>query len=203
MGKMNLEHMDDVVFDVLKELGNIGTGNAVTALSKMLGQKVDMKLPKVQLLTFAELTECIGNPDDETVGVLLLVEGDITGMMMYVASIDSARYIVKLLTGIENNDVRFSDMELSVLHEIGNIMAGAYLSALSDLTHLKIIPSVPHVQIDMAAAILSVPAIEFGKISDKVLLIETSFSDDINTDGYFILMPDVDSYDKIFGTLGM
>lgn len=203
MAKVNFEQMDDVVFDVLKELGNIGTGNAVTALSRMLGQKVDMKLPKVCLLEFDELTKCIGAPDSETVGVLLLVEGDITGMMMFVAGVESARYIVKLLTGIDNKDIRFSDMELSALHEIGNIMAGAYLSALSDLTHLKIVPSVPHVQIDMAAAILSVPAIEFGKISDKVLLIETAFSDDLHTDGYFILMPDVDSYDKIFGTLGM
>ncbi len=203
MSKVDYDHMDETVFDVLKELGNIGTGNAVTALAKMLGEKVDMQLPKVQLLEFDELTECIGKADDVIVGVLLLVQGDISGMMMYVSDIPSAKYIVNLLTGMKTDETKFTEMEMSAIHEIGNIMAGAYLSALSDLTGLKILPSIPHVQIDMAAAILSVPAIEFGKISDRVLLIETSFSDEENTDGYFILMPDEESYDKIFGTLGL
>lgn len=94
-------------------------------------------------------------------------------------------------------------MELSALKEIGNIITGAYLNSLSMLTNMKIIPSVPAISIDMAGAILSVPAIEFGELGDKILLIQTQFTDDLTLDGFFILVPDLDSYDKILGSLGI
>ena len=94
-------------------------------------------------------------------------------------------------------------MECSALNEIGNIITGAYLSALSDLTKLTISASVPSLQIDMACSILSVPAIEFGKIGDKVLLIETQFDTDCSMNGYFVLIPELDSYDKILSSLGI
>ena len=97
----------------------------------------------------------------------------------------------------------FDEMELSALSELGNIMTGSYLNALSDLTHLKIYPSTPEIKIDMAGAILSAPAIEFATLGDKILMIQTNFSDDIDIDGYFILVPDMDSYKKILTSLGL
>ena len=97
----------------------------------------------------------------------------------------------------------FSEMELSAMKEIGNIIAGSYLSALSTMTNLVITPSVPYIAVDMAAAILSVPAIQFGQFGDNALLIETEFGDDVMMEGYFILLPDEDSYDKILQSLGI
>ena len=97
----------------------------------------------------------------------------------------------------------FDEMELSALKELGNIMTGSYLNALSDLTRLKIFPSVPEIKIDMAGAILSAPAIEFATLGDKILMIQTNFTDELDIDGYFILVPDLDSYDKIMKALGM
>ena len=98
----------------------------------------------------------------------------------------------------------FDDMELSALNEIGNIITGAYLSSLSTLTNMLITSSVPYMSIDMAGAILSVPAIEFGKIGDKALVIETEFGEDeLLVDGYFILIPSLSSYDKILSSLGL
>jgi chemotaxis protein CheC len=95
-------------------------------------------------------------------------------------------------------------MELSALNEIGNIIAGAYLSSLSTLTSMMITSSVPYMAIDMAGAILSVPAIEFGKIGDKALLIETEFGDEVKSvNGYFILIPTIESYGKILASLGL
>ena len=94
-------------------------------------------------------------------------------------------------------------MELSALKEVGNIITGAYLNSLSTLTNLTIYPSVPDLTVDMAGAILSVPAIEFGAIGDKILLIQTQFFDEIVLDGYFILIPDLDSYGKILSALGI
>ena len=97
----------------------------------------------------------------------------------------------------------FDEMDLSALKEIGNIIAASYLSALSSLTNLTISPSVPHISVDMAAAILSVPAIQFGQYGDNALLIETQISDDVKIKGYFILMPDAESYEKILSALGI
>ena len=91
--------------------------------------------------------------------------------------------------------------------EIENISAVAYLRSLSELTHLSMDVSVPMLQIDMAGAILSVPAIEFGKIGDKVLLIETEFDDSVEKDvavnGYYVLVPELESYEKILESLGV
>ena len=89
------------------------------------------------------------------------------------------------------------------MKEIGNIIAGSYLSALSTMTNMVITPSVPYIAVDMAAAILSVPAIQFGQFGDNALLIETEFGDDVMMEGYFILLPDEDSYDKILDSLGI
>ena len=86
---------------------------------------------------------------------------------------------------------------------MGNIITGSYLNALSGITNLKIMPSVPEIGIDMAGALLSVPAVEFGVMGDNILLIQTKFSDDIELNGYFILIPDMNSYEKILTSLGV
>ena len=97
----------------------------------------------------------------------------------------------------------FHEMELSALKEIGNIIAASYLSALSSMTNLTIAPSVPYIAVDMAAAILSVPAIQFGQYGNNALLIETEFGDEQMINGYFILMPEEASYGKILNSLGI
>ena len=97
----------------------------------------------------------------------------------------------------------FDEMDLSAVKEIGNIIAGSYLSALSGLTNLVITPTIPFVSVDMAAAILSVPAIQFGMMGDNALMIKTEFSDELAINGYFILMPEEDSYEKILTSLGL
>lgn len=115
----------------------------------------------------------------------------------------------KLMSGMlgidEENaaDHEFGEMECSAIMEVGNIITGAYLNALSGLTNLKMCPSVPHLGIDMAGALLSVPAIEFGIYGDHILLIQTKFSDDIELDGFFLLIPDMESYEKILTSLGV
>lgn len=207
MTRIDLENMDSVQFDVLKELGNIGAGNATTALAKLINAKIDMKVPKVELLGFSDIAKVMGSEETVMVGILLMLEGDVNGMMMFLLEVESARNLVGKLMGIQTSadDVgkEFDSIQLSALNEIGNIITGAYLSALSDLTRLKIISSVPSLQIDMAAAILSIPAIEFSKIGDKVLLIETRFDDETAIDGYFVLIPELESYDVILNSLGV
>lgn len=207
MSKIDLGNLDSMQYDVLKELGNIGAGNATTALSKLINAKIDMRVPKVNLLGFSELAKAMGREEEIMVGILLLLEGDVDGMMMFLLDVPSARALVNSLMGKAeeepNDDINFDEMEFSALREIGNIITGSYLSALSDMTRLTIVSSVPSLQIDMAEAILSIPAIEFSKIGDKVLLIQTQFDDDTQISGYFVLVPELDSYDKILSSLGL
>lgn len=207
MSKLDLEHIGSLQFDVLREIGNIGAGNATTALSQMVNSKIDMKVPKVELLEFKELSDIVGGAESLVVGILLTLEGDVDGMMMFMMDKRSARLIVDLLMNLDTNESNveeFSEMDLSALQEIGNIIAGAYLSSLSQLTNMTIVSSVPYMSIDMAGAILSVPAIEFGKVSDKALLIQSQFGEDEKkVNGYFILIPSMNSYEKIMSSLGL
>lgn len=205
MAEVKIDNMDNMQFDVLKEIGNIGAGNATTALSKMLNAKVDMKVPKIDLLEFKDLSEIIGGAENIVVGILLTLEGDIDGMIMFILEKESAHNIVNLLmNGMSIPSEELNEIELSALQEIGNIIAGAYLSSLSTLTNMTITSSVPYMAIDMAGAILSVPAIEFGKISDKALLIETEFGEKgSEVNGYFILIPTLESYSAILTSLGL
>jgi len=203
MSELNLDTMSDQYFDVLKELGNIGAGNATTALAQMLNCKVDMKVPQVKLLAFDEVGTLMGGEEQIMAGIYLCVEGDITGSIMFLLKKEAARHLVSKLMGMELPGDEFGEIETSALKEIGNIITGAYLNSLSTLTGLKIYPSVPDLTIDMAGAILSVPAIEFGTLGDKLLLIQTQFTDDYDLDGYFIYVPDLESYAKILGTLGI
>ena len=204
MAELQLDEMNAMHFDVLKEIANIGAGNATTALSKMLNAKVDMKVPCIQFMEFKELAEGIGGAENLVVGILLTLDTGIEGMMMFVLESDSAEQIVNFLMGKSGKLDEFSEMDLSALQEIGNIIAGSYLSAISAFTNMTITASVPYLSIDMAGAILSVPAIEFSKISDKALLIETEFGDkDTIINGYFILIPTLDAFTTIFSALGL
>lgn len=204
MGNMSLEQVTETYYDVLKELGNIGAGNAMTALSQMLQTKVDMKVPQVRLLEFSEVGEMMGGEELIMVGVFLGVEGDITGSMMFMVEEQTARHLIQKITmGMLPSGSEFEEMGLSAMKEVGNIITGAYLNSLSTLTNLKIFPTPPALTVDMAGAILSVPAIQFGIFGDKILLIQSQFHDEIQLDGYFILIPNMESYAKILTSLGL
>lgn len=203
MSEITLEQMSHEYYDVLKELGNIGAGNATTALAQMMQCKVDMSVPQVKLLEFKELGELMGGAEVIMAGIYLAIEGDITGSIMFLLEKKAARHLVVKLMGMEPEGDEFTEMEFSALKEVGNIITGAYLNSLSSLTNLVIYPSVPDLTVDMAGAILSVPAIQFGALGDNILLIQTQFFDDMVLDGYFILVPDLESYGKILSALGI
>ncbi|MCR5441908.1 MAG: chemotaxis protein CheC [Lachnospiraceae bacterium] len=204
MSDLTLSDVTQNYYDVLKEIGNIGAGNAMTALSQMLGCKIDMGVPQVDLLDFSEVGTAIGGEEQIMVGVFLGVEGDITGSMLFLVEQKSAKYLInKVMMGMGDPGEEFTEMELSAMQEVGNIITGAYLNSLSTLTNLKIYPSPPALTVDMAGAILSVPAIEFGIYGDQILMIQSKFFDEVQIDGYFILVPDVESYKKILTSLGL
>ncbi len=202
----DINDLNNLHLDVLREIGNIGAGNAATALAKLLNRKIDMDVPRVKIMGFKDVSETLGGAEIPVVGILLKVDGDLTGNIMFILEQQAAALLVNMLMGRDPEEAQqeFSELEISALKEIGNILAGSYLSSLSSMTNLKIVPSVPDLAIDMAGAILSVPAIEFGKVGDTVLYIETEFSEgDDKVVGDFFLVPDYDTYDVLLKALGV
>lgn len=199
----NLDNMDSLVLDVLKEVGNIGAGNATTALAKMLNKKIDMNVPKVNVLDFNDVADLIGGAETLVCSIFFKIEGDLNGSIMFLLEIESSKTLINLLmSGYQANEI--DEFAKSALNEIGNILSGAYVSSLSGLTGLNMKISVPSLAIDMAGAILSVPAIQFGQVSDKILIIETEFLEgNDNVRGYFFLVPDYGSYDVLLKSLGV
>ena len=122
MAKISLDGLDDVQYDVLKEIGNIGAGNATTALSKMLNMKMDMSVPNVALVPFTDISSIIGQEDQTVVGILLGIEGDIDGMMMFIFDTKSAYHLVNTLMmrdANENDDRSLKDFsEMEILYRV-------------------------------------------------------------------------------------
>ena len=204
MENNSFEQMNSMYFDVLREIGNIGAGNAATAISNMLNLKIDMSVPQVELMPVERITTAIGAEDEVIVGIMLGVEMDIDGSMMFLLDMKSAHHLVnRLMMRDLSYDKDFDEMDLSALKEIGNIIDSSYLSALAGITNMTISPTVPFVTVDMAAAILSVPAVMFGMMGDNALLIKTEIGDEESISGYFILMPEEDSFKKILTSLGI
>jgi len=203
----DLSSLNTLHFDVLCEIGNIGSGNAVTALSALVNKPVSMTVPVVKLLEFKEYSSILGNPEDIVVGILVSLSGDVNGIMMFMLRPQSARTLINHLMGLcgsSGNDTAFSELDLSAIQEIGNILCSSYINALAALIGKTIKPSPPMLAQDMAAAILSVPAIEFGKIADRVLFIDSVFRVGTeNASGYFLLVPDLPSFNLILSSLGV
>ncbi len=164
-----------------------------------------MEVPRVKTLNFYEVPEIMGGAEKEVVGVYVEISEDIRGCMLLLMSQHSAEILLKELMAFNNiSSGSFTELELSALEEIANILLGAYLSAIGTLTDLRIKYSVPSLAIDMAGAILSVPIIKIGQMGDKVLFIETDLLFKNNSIRVNIfLIPEYDSFDLMLEALGV
>ncbi len=202
-----LDNLSEKELDALKEIGNIGAGNAATALYQILGMKIDMTVPRAAIIPLQEVPEVLGGPDVLVIGVYLRVLGDASGSILFVMPKDSAFYLVDLLMGKPPGDTQvLGEMEESALKEIGNIISGAYLNALSQFTNISFIPSVPALAFDMAGAILDVILAELGQLGDYALLVETQFLGGGNggsITGHYFLIPDPSSLGTILEAIGV
>lgn len=208
---MNDQKITSLHLDVLKEIGNIGAAHAATALSSLLGKKIEMKVPKVEMVSFSEMMELVGGSEKVVVGIYLRIEGDVQGSMFFILPIEQANRFIRRL--IQDEQFNFSknpvsELGLSAMQEMGNILSGSYLSALSDFTNLNIYPTVPGLSVDMFGAIISIGLIELSHVSDNVIVINTSiFEEEIETaeemKGHFFLLPDPESFKVLFKALGV
>ena len=184
--------------DALREIGNVGAGNSATALSQIINHRIDMNVPEVSI-------DLVGGPEAMVVGVFLRVYGQAPGNILFLLPAESAFYLVDMLMGKKRGETQNLDfLDESALMEIGNILAGAYLNALFNLTKLSLLPSIPALAMDMAGAILNVVLIQLGQMGDHALVIETEFTtDEEGIKGHFFLVPDPGSLDTILTAVGV
>jgi chemotaxis protein CheC len=199
-----LRNLNEFHLDVLREIGNIGAGHAATALSTLLQQEIQMKVPRVRIASFDEIADIIGGAEQIVIGVFLRTVGEIPGNIFFLLSLDSAKRLLDSILGGNEHSDSFSDMEISAISEVGNILASSYISSMSDFIRKEIQVTVPAVSIDMAGAILSVGLIPMGEIGDLALVVETELLyGNREIEGYLFLLPDPGTIETIFQALGV
>jgi chemotaxis protein CheC len=191
--------------DVLREVGNIGAGHAATALSRLLEKKIGLAMPTVNILPFEQVAEKVGGVETIVTAVMFRVEGQASGHVYFVLDEASARKLLRRFAGIvQPAEGSFSELEWSALAEIGNIIAGSYISSLADFTGLTMKPTVPAALMDMAGAILANGILPFGWSGDQAIWMDAKFFEgSAETHGSLLFIPDPEAFQIIFRALGV
>ena len=204
MALRNYDELSDMHIDALREIGNIGSGNAASSLAMMLSDQIDISVPVVRIVDYEQVMDELGGPEQMIVGLLLCLDGDVNGMIMFLLHQNFANTLLGALIGEADVGGTVDEMSYSALQEVANIMAASYVNAIADLTGFTINISVPSLCVDMLGAILSVPAIHYANISDKMIFIEDKFhGKELDAPNHILLIPDVESLDKIMSSLGI
>lgn len=188
---MQIEQLD---LDMLRELANVGAGNAATALSIMAGQAVDISVPNCEVIGYAEMADRLGGAEQVILGMLVRMRGDIEGYVLFSQTLEQARMTMHELVGVDVAATDTSTESYEAMREVANILIGTYLSAIAEMTHLSILPSVPEITVDMSMAIMNIPVLVYGETSDKVLLLDAEFGGTMKSiSGAFFMIPTPDS----------
>lgn len=199
------EEMSNMEFDVLREIGSIGTGNAATALSQVLSRKIEMTLPQVEIMEYNDAINRLGGPESIVAGVLVKMSGDINGIMLYLQRLDFINLVLEKYLSEKITDFnQLNEMAISAAVEIGNIIISSYISAISKLADISIQLSVPAISVNMLGAILSVPMIEYGHQTDKIMTVDGKFiCDDQAVYSHLLMVPEVKSLNYLMEKLGV
>ncbi len=197
------DDMNSMEQDVIREVGSIGTGNAASALSSLLGTQVRMGLPVVSVLDYNDAMNAIGNPESIVAAVMVGMKGDVSGIMLFILQPDLINEIIGILLGRNFEDYsQLTEMDISAVNEVGNIMISSYVNALSGLAGVDISLSVPEIAINMLGGIMSVPMAEFGYQTDKLMMIRGKFIiRDVELNSDLLMLPDIDSLNYLMKKL--
>lgn len=190
----DIRDLKELQLDALKEVENIGAGHAATALSQMTNRRIMISVPKISVSRLEDVANQLGDPNEVVAAVLLHMLGDLTGRTLLVFPEAAAKRLCDLLLGRPvGKTEEFGKLEESSLKEAGNILCGAYMNALSSFMGMMLLPSVPSLVIDTAAAVLTSAYLNFGSDRDYVFCVETQFMFALEGEtlrGYFLLVPD-------------
>jgi chemotaxis protein CheC len=201
----DLRDLEPLHFDALREVANIGAGHAATALSQMIDRTIMISVPEVSVTPLEDVPGVIGDPEEVTAAVLMQMMGDLTGRTLLMFPSESADTLCDLLLRRPLGTTQtYGEMEESAIKEVGNILSSAYLNALSDFLGMMLVPSVPSMVVDYAAAVLTTTYLTFGSERDVVLCVETEFhfkDEKEKVPAHFLLLPDMASLRAIFDAI--
>lgn len=199
------EELNGLELDTIREIGSIGTGNAATALSSMLGCEVRIDMPEVRIMGYNEAIDWIGGPEIITAGVLVHMSGELNGIMLSVQQIEFVNLVLQRMVGRTVTDyTELTDLDRSALVEVGNIMISTFINALSSLAEITTHLTVPAFAVDMQGAILTVPMAEFGGQSDYIMTIGADFiCHGQKVPCRLLLSPDIRSLNFLLKKLGV
>ncbi len=189
----------DLQLDALRELANIGSGTASTALSSMLGRSVDISVPNAFVLPMAEAVGTIGDPESEITGVVLGIVGELPGSVLLLFTPKDAELMCGLL-GVEAD----TEIGVSALMEIGNIVGASYINALGQMIGMELEPTPPAAATDMLGAIVETVLAERAGSGDVALLLDSDLvveGEDCSVS--FLLVPDQGGVDQMLKRLGV
>ena len=198
------EELNESHIDVLREIGNIGAGNAATSLGVLIDEDVSISLPQVRIEDYDDVVNTLGGAEKMVVAVLINFSGDAGGMIMFVLDMDDAKSITDILVTEDDPGEGLSEMKISAIKEIGNILGSSYLGSIATMTGMNIEISIPYVAVDMAGSVLSTPIIQFGAVDDKVMFIEESFNtSEKQLKSNIIMFAEIKTIKDILGRMGI
>jgi chemotaxis protein CheC len=198
-----------VHMDAIREIGNIGTGNAATALSRLLGRVVDMDVPVAELVPIYEVTAHYGSPETRVCAVLIRSEEIFSCSLMFMIDEEKADILADLIIPMDisgMSDEEKFEIRNSALSEQGNIILGAFLNALSQITGWTLPTTTPAVARDMLGSIMDVVASIFGVMGDSAVLVKTNlYIKGLEGDlgGTVIMIPDPGTLETLLAKLGV
>ena len=172
----NFSDLNEMHKDVLLEIGNIGTGNALTSLSQLTGRTIQMELPSIRITDMSSLADIIDCPGNSNAGVVIDVHGDLDCVITFLLNEQFTRGIAEELTGEAVENVRcMNEMQESSIREVGNIMCNAYLNALASMLESEFSVSLPNLKLGSSRDILDEFLNEFKDETPELLFIENTF----------------------------
>jgi chemotaxis protein CheC len=189
----------EIQIDALRELTNIGSGNAATALSSMLARPVDITVPNTLVLPLSEAVEAVGAAESEVTGVAILITGDLAATVLLLFTPDTGGTLCRLL-GVEPG----SELALSALCEIGNVLGASYTGAMGSMTGLSLEPSPPQAATDMLGAILTTVLLGDGHDQEHALVIDTELKvEGEECSPSFLFIPSAGGVGEMLARLGL
>ncbi|MBN1824099.1 MAG: chemotaxis protein CheC [Endomicrobiales bacterium] len=194
---------EDIKTDALLEVLNIGAGQSATALSEILRQKVLINVPDLKFLPIDKVTESLGGAEQKIVGIYFQINGDITGKMLLLFDQKTGHMLAEILTGDKTKrEGKLSDIDMSAMMEMANIIANSCLNGLAGLLDMRLMPSIPYYAEDELGAVIDFLLIEMAIVSELAMLVNTEMSTEKgNIKGSLLVFPDDTFMNKIFERL--
>jgi chemotaxis protein CheC len=191
--------LTELEMDALREVGNIGIGNGATAFSKIINKSIKIVIPDTKFIPLQKFSNEFGGPEKIITAIYLQIGGDLEGEVLFFFSHSDSLKLIDMLNGRPVGTTKIVDeLGMSALKEMSNIFCGAYLTALSDLFNLRLLPSIPHTASDMMQSVLDFILVKVRQYAENILTIKTQITiEGEDVAGDFMLFFHVDSYKKL------